>query len=117
MPAEPFETGRVFHPRVDRRSQICVRTNRYSVPVRLIGRKVRVLLHSNEVIVFADKIEVARHERLIAKNGSRLELDHDQRRGGGRGSQGRPSRSAARRGRRVCRARGAARRPSSRAAR
>ncbi|MGP3965966.1 IS21 family transposase [Nonomuraea sp. 3N208] len=76
LPAEPFQTGRVFHPRVDRRSQICVRTNRYSVPVRLIGRQVRVLLHSNELIVFAGKIEVARHERLIAKNGSRLELDH-----------------------------------------
>jgi hypothetical protein len=52
--------GRVFYPRVDRRARICVRTNRYSVPVHLIGRKVRVLLHSSELVVFADRTEVAR---------------------------------------------------------
>lgn len=45
LPDEPFETGRLFTPRVDRYSQICVRTNRYSVPVRLIGRTVRAILH------------------------------------------------------------------------
>ncbi|WP_422389357.1 Mu transposase domain-containing protein [Actinomadura luteofluorescens] len=37
LPEEPFQTGREFRPRVDRRAQICVRTNRYSVPVHLIG--------------------------------------------------------------------------------
>ncbi|MFD3684150.1 hypothetical protein ACFWTE_04920 [Nocardiopsis sp. NPDC058631] len=41
LPDEPFETGRCFSLRVDRHSQISVRTNRYSVPVRLIGRPVR----------------------------------------------------------------------------
>ena len=47
LPDEPFETGRWFTPRVDRYGQITVRTNRYSVPVRLIGRQVRVLLHAS----------------------------------------------------------------------
>lgn len=42
LPEDPFETGRVFTPRVDRYGQIAVRTNRYSVPVRLIGKRVRV---------------------------------------------------------------------------
>ncbi|MET8438596.1 hypothetical protein ABZV61_39040 [Streptomyces sp900116325] len=46
-PETPFETGRVFTPRVDRYSQIAVRTNRYSVPVRLIGKRVRVVLHAS----------------------------------------------------------------------
>ncbi|MET8538578.1 hypothetical protein ABZV67_44690 [Streptomyces sp. NPDC005065] len=32
LPEESFETGRLFTPRVDRYSQIAVRTNRYSVP-------------------------------------------------------------------------------------
>ncbi|WP_406423859.1 Mu transposase domain-containing protein [Streptomyces sp. NBC_01589] len=45
LPQEPFETGRLFTPRVDRYSQIAVRTNRYSVPTRLIGKRVRVVLH------------------------------------------------------------------------
>ncbi|MFG3133642.1 hypothetical protein ACGFZU_38845 [Streptomyces tendae] len=76
LPQEPFETGRVFTPRVDRYSQITVRTNRYSVPVRLIGKRVRVVLHASHLVVYDQNVEVARHERLIAKAGCRLELDH-----------------------------------------
>jgi transposase len=76
LPDEPFETGRWFTPRVDRYSQISVRTNRYSVPVRLIGRRVRVLLHASHLVVYDGRVEVARHERLLAKGGTRLELDH-----------------------------------------
>ncbi|MFC7986361.1 hypothetical protein [Streptomyces sp. NPDC057336] len=53
-----------------------VRTNRYSVPVRLIGRNVRAMLHASELVVYDGRDEVARHERLIAKGGTRLELDH-----------------------------------------
>ncbi|NBH10992.1 IS21 family transposase [Amycolatopsis sp. SID8362] len=76
LPDEPFETGRWFTPRVNRYAQIPVRTNQYSVPVRLIGRRVRVLLHASELVVFDGRTEVARHERLLAKGGTRLELDH-----------------------------------------
>lgn len=52
--------------RVDRYSQITVRTNQYSVPARLIGREVRVMLHASELIVYDGREEVARHERLLA---------------------------------------------------
>ncbi|WP_078917453.1 Mu transposase domain-containing protein [Streptomyces sp. NRRL S-813] len=76
LPEEPFETGRLFTLRVDRYSQISVRTNRYSVPLRLIGRSVRAMLHASELVVYDGRDEVARHERLIAKGGTRLELDH-----------------------------------------
>ncbi|GAA3475530.1 hypothetical protein GCM10018966_000560 [Streptomyces yanii] len=44
--------------------------NRYSVPVRLIGRTVRVMLHASELVVYDGREEVARHERLIARNGT-----------------------------------------------
>ncbi|MFF7791315.1 IS21 family transposase [Streptomyces sp. NPDC007991] len=76
LPTEPFETGRLFALRVDRYGQISVRTNHYSVPVRLIGRRVRVMLHASELVVYDDGVEVARHERLMTKAGSRLVLDH-----------------------------------------
>ncbi|MDG9710590.1 MFS transporter [Streptomyces sp. DH10] len=76
LPDEPFETGRLFSLRVDRFSQISVRTNRYSVPVRLIGRTVRAMLHAAELVVYDGQLEVARHERLIAKGQARLDLDH-----------------------------------------
>lgn len=68
LPEERFETGRVFHLRVDRRSQITVRSIRYSVPVRLIGHPVRVLLHASHLAIYHKGVGVAR--------GSRLELDH-----------------------------------------
>jgi transposase len=76
LPDEPFETGRWFTSRVDRYSQVTVRTNRYSVPVRLIGRQVRVLLHASELVIYDGRTEVARHERLLAKASTRLDLDH-----------------------------------------
>ncbi|MEU1947034.1 IS21 family transposase [Streptomyces sp. NPDC020125] len=76
LPEERFETGRVFTPRVDRYSQITVRTNRYSVPVRLIGKRVRVMLHASHLVIYDKNVEVARHERLIAKSSCRLDLDH-----------------------------------------
>ncbi|MEV5086212.1 hypothetical protein AB0K74_48745 [Streptomyces sp. NPDC056159] len=76
LPEVPFETGRLFTPRVDRYGQIPVRTNRYSVPIRLIGKRVRVILHASHLVVYDQNVEVARHERLIAKGAVRLELDH-----------------------------------------
>ncbi|MEU4843136.1 Mu transposase domain-containing protein [Nocardia testacea] len=76
LPGETAETGRWFGPRVDKFSQVTVRTNRYSVPVRLIGRQVRVLLHANHLVVFDGRTEVARHERLLGKARSRLDPDH-----------------------------------------
>ncbi|MEU6192313.1 IS21 family transposase [Streptomyces sp. NPDC047061] len=76
LPDEPFETGRLFSLRVDRFSQISVRTNRYSVPVRFIGRTVRAMLHASELLVYDGQTQIARHERLIAKGQARLDLDH-----------------------------------------
>ncbi|MFJ2967677.1 Mu transposase domain-containing protein [Streptomyces collinus] len=66
----------MFSPQGDRYARVSVRTNRYSVPVGLIGRTVRVMLHASEVVVYDGRKEVARHERLIAKGQARLEVDH-----------------------------------------
>ena len=44
LPAERFETGLWLTPRVDRYAQITVRQCLYSVPARLVGRRVRALL-------------------------------------------------------------------------
>jgi transposase len=76
LPDEPFETGRWFTPAVDRFAQVTVRTNRYSVPAKLIGRRVRVLLHASHLVIYDGHAEVARHERLPGKSGARLDLDH-----------------------------------------
>jgi transposase len=76
LPDEPFETGLLLTPRVDRYGQVTVRNNRYSVPVRLIGRQVRVVLRSSELVIYDRHAEVARHPRLAAKGAENLLLDH-----------------------------------------
>jgi len=76
LPQDAFETGRLLTPRVDRYAQVTVRMNRYPVPVRLIGRQVRVLLHASELVIYEGRAEVARHERLPGRGGSRLDPGH-----------------------------------------
>lgn len=76
LPQDSFETGVVFTPRVDRYGMIAVRVCRYSVPARFIGRTVRVVLRSSDLIVFHGRTEIARHPRLAAKGAERVVLDH-----------------------------------------
>ena len=76
LPLDGFETGLILHPRVDRHSRITVRSCRYSVPARFVGRRVRVLLRASELIVFDGRTEVARHPRSTIKDSQTLVLDH-----------------------------------------
>jgi hypothetical protein len=46
------------------------------VPVRLIDRQVRVLLHANDLVSFDGRQQVARHDRLTGRLEAHLELDH-----------------------------------------
>jgi hypothetical protein len=61
---------------VDRHARVTVRQCLYSVPARLIGRTVRVQLGASQVRVFDGKTQVAVHERVIARGGQSLILDH-----------------------------------------
>lgn len=76
LPADRFDPGLVLHPRVDRSSMITVRMARYSVPARLIGRQVRVSLRASELVVFDGRTPVTRHERVVARGGESIQLDH-----------------------------------------
>jgi transposase len=76
LPAEPFPTWLTLTPRVDRYAQIMVRCCQYSVPARLIGRRVTVRLSGSELVVSDGKTQVARHERCVLKGGRVLVLDH-----------------------------------------
>ncbi|MFC8408746.1 IS21 family transposase [Arthrobacter sp. NPDC057259] len=76
LPKEVFDPGLVLTPRVDRSSMITVRMVKYSVPARFIGRKVRVSLRASELVVFEGRSVAARHQRIVAKNGQSVQLDH-----------------------------------------
>lgn len=55
---------------------ITVRMMRYSVPARFIGRRLRVSLRAPEVVVFEGRAVAARHQRIVAKHGQSVQLDH-----------------------------------------
>lgn len=76
LPTEVFDPGLVLHPRVDRSAMVTVRMAQYSVPARLIGRRVRVSLRASELVVFDGRTVVARHARVVARGGSSIVLDH-----------------------------------------
>jgi transposase len=76
LPAEAFEPGLLLTPRVDRYGRVTVRQCHYSVPVRLIGRRVRVFLRASELVVLDGRVEVARHARAVRKGTQILVLDH-----------------------------------------
>lgn len=76
LPAERFETGLMLTPRVDRYARISVRLCYYSVPARLIGHRVRVVLRASELLVFDGRKLIARHERAAARGSQTLNLDH-----------------------------------------
>jgi hypothetical protein len=76
LPAERFATELELRPLVDRYARITVRQARYSVPARLIGRRVRVLLGASQLRVFDGRLEVARHARSSRKFTDTLVLDH-----------------------------------------
>ncbi|MEW1808462.1 IS21 family transposase [Pseudarthrobacter sp. NPDC080039] len=76
VPVEGFDPGLVLTPRVDRSALISVRTARYSVPVRFIGRRVRVSLRATEIRVFDGRTLIATHPRTVARGGQCVQLDH-----------------------------------------
>jgi transposase len=76
LPREPFPTWEETSPRVDAKALATVRTNRYSVPAKLAGRKIRARIGASEISFWHDGHEVARHERLTGKHQISAKLDH-----------------------------------------
>jgi transposase len=73
---EPFDSTETTTVRVDRKALVTVRQNRYSVPVALAGLRVTAAIGAAEIRIMHRDREVARHERLHGKYGTRAVLDH-----------------------------------------
>jgi transposase len=76
LPAEAFDACDSAVPRVDSKSLVTIRQNRYSVPVALAGLKVSARVGAREITINHGGREVARHERLHGKFGTSAQLDH-----------------------------------------
>ncbi|MGH3888307.1 MAG: IS21 family transposase [Pseudonocardiaceae bacterium] len=76
LPDDDFDCGITLTPTVSRTSRVTVRQCFYSVPARFIGRKIRVSLRADEVIVYDGRRVVACHPRLYQRGDYRDDLDH-----------------------------------------
>jgi len=76
LPKEPYPTWEEATPRVDSKALATVRTNRYSVPARLAGRKIRARVGASEISFWHDGKQVAQHERLSGRHQISAQLDH-----------------------------------------
>jgi transposase len=76
LPAEAFDSAEAAAPRVDQKSLVTVRQNRYSVPVALAGLKVSARVGAREITISHGGQVVARHERLHGKFATSAQLDH-----------------------------------------
>jgi transposase len=76
LPPEPFDACETAAPRVDQKSLVTIRQNRYSVPVALAGLKVSARIGAREITINHAGQMVARHERLHGKFGTSARLDH-----------------------------------------
>jgi transposase len=71
-----FDVAVELECRVDHKARICVRQAFYSVPVRLVRRKVRVRLGASDLEILDGSRVVARHVRSLHKGVETLTLDH-----------------------------------------
>ncbi|HEY6793567.1 MAG TPA: IS21 family transposase [Kineosporiaceae bacterium] len=76
LPANVFDPARQLTARVDARSRVAVRQSYYSVPARLVGRRLPVRLSATSVEVFDAGKPVATHDRALGRYVEVLDLDH-----------------------------------------
>lgn len=76
LPDVVFTNVQTCNGRVDKYATVMVYKNRYSVPCRYAGFKVRVLLHAGQVEIFSGGKKLAMHERLYGNNKWQLDPDH-----------------------------------------
>jgi transposase len=76
LPDEPFDSAEAAAPRVDQKSLVTIRQNRYSVPVALAGLKVSARIGAREITISHGGQVVARHERLHGRFATSARLDH-----------------------------------------
>lgn len=76
LPNDTFDATRMLNCRVDSKARVCVRQNHYSVPARLVHKRVEVRLGADSVTVVDGCNVVARHERSAHRGEEIYVLDH-----------------------------------------
>jgi transposase len=89
LPAWVPEVYLLHHRIVDMEGYVNVRSNRYSAPYQLMGRRVEVRESKERIEIYLGPRKVAEHGRCLDANGLRICLpEHRPPRGQGRSKQG-----------------------------
>lgn len=65
LPARPFDTDAIVPAIVSKEARVRFDANSYSVPHAHVGKSVMVRASDVQVRIFADRVEIARHERCF----------------------------------------------------
>ena len=76
LPKDSFPTEAAGTLMVNRKGCVKLRSNQYSVPIRLVGRQVEYRLHTQKIELLHSGEVVAVHPRLQERHGIHLKLDH-----------------------------------------
>jgi hypothetical protein len=76
LPEVAFSNVQTSSGRADKYATVIVDKNRYSVPSRYAGFRIKVLLHADRVEIFTGTKKLTVHERLYGNNKWRLDPDH-----------------------------------------
>lgn len=75
-PAVAYSNVQPCDGRADKYATVMVDKNRYSIPWRYVGQKLKILLHVDQVEIFAGSKKLAVHERLFGNNKWGLNPEH-----------------------------------------
>ena len=75
-PDIPFSNLQIYDGKADKYSTVIVDKNRYSVPTRYAGFKMRVLLYVDRVEIYYGSKKLSRHERAYGNNKWCLDPGH-----------------------------------------
>jgi len=76
MPEVACSNIRLHEARVDKYATVMVDKNRYSVPWRYAGRRLKIIAHVDRVEIFSGGKRLAVHKRLFANNNWSLAPEH-----------------------------------------
>ena len=76
LPASPFSNLETYSGKVDKYSTVIIDKNRYSVPNRYAGLKLRIVAYMDRVDIFYGSQKVAFHPRLYGNNKWQLDPFH-----------------------------------------
>jgi len=76
LPLNPPETASILRQRATSTFRLCIETNRYSVPAQYASHYLDVHLDAQELRVYHEGSEVARHRRDYGRHGDFENADH-----------------------------------------